>query len=114
MRPSFQSIIRKIGTNEEYFLRNTKIAKFHEITFSKYCSFDSHGDGINSRLARKSAQTCISFTNGHRKIKINSKRNFEVRYSFKKLFSQNLEIPTPCCDIIIAKLSQKDSNFYIM
>ena len=114
MRPSFQSIIRKIGTNEEYFFQNTEIPKFHEITFSKYCSFDSRGDAINSRSARKSAQTCISCTNGHRKIKINSKRDFEVRYSFMKLFSQNREIPTPCCDIIIAELSQKDSNLYIM
>ena len=52
----------KIGANEKYLFQNTKTAKFHEITFSKYCSFDSHGDVINPKLAR-------------RKIKINSKRN---------------------------------------
>ena len=52
--PSFQSIITEIGTKEEYLFQNTKTTKFHEITFSKYCSFDSHGDVINPKLARKS------------------------------------------------------------
>ena len=31
-----------------------------------------------------------------------------------KLFSGNLEIPTPYCGVIISKLGQKDSNLYIM
>ena len=34
--------------------------------------------------------------NGHKKIKSNSKRNFEVMHLFMKLFSQNLEILAPC------------------
>ena len=72
------------------------------------------GDVINPKLARKRAQTCISRTNGDRKKKIKSKRNFEMRYSFMKLFSGNLEIPTPCCGIIFSKLGQKDSNLYTM
>ena len=72
------------------------------------------GDVINPKLARKRTQTCISRTNGDRKKKIKSKRNFEMRYSFMKLFSGNLEIPTPYCGVIISKLGQKDSNLYIM
>ena len=44
------------------------------------------GDVINPKFARKKAQTLISCTNGERKMKIKSKRNFEVRYSFVKLF----------------------------
>ena len=50
---SFQSIITKIGTNKEYLFQNAKTAKFHEITFSKYCSFDSRGVIINPKFARK-------------------------------------------------------------
>ena len=57
-------------------------------------------------VARKRAQTCISCTNGDRKMKIKIKRNFDVRYSFMKLFPRNLQI--------LAPLDQKDSNLYIM
>ena len=59
------------------------------------------GDIINPKLAQKRAQTRILCTNGVRKMKIKSKRNFEVRYSFMKLFSQNIEILVLCCDVII-------------
>ena len=69
-------------------------------------------DIINPKLARKRAQTGISCTNGDWKMKIKSKRNFEVRYSFMKLFTQNLEILVPCCEVVISKLGQKDSNLY--
>ena len=48
------------------------------------------GDVINPKLAPKRVQTCISYTNTDKKMKIKSKRNFEVRCSFMKLFSQNL------------------------
>ena len=41
----------------------------------------------------------ISCTNSIKKMKIKSKRNFEVRYSFINLFSQNLEILAPCHDV---------------
>ena len=71
-------------------------------------------DVINTKLARKRIQTGISCTNGDRKIKIKSKKNFEVRYSFMKLFSGNLKILAPCCDVIIPKSGQKDSSLYIM
>ena len=50
---------------------------------------------LHPKLARKSAQTHISCANGHRKIKINSKGNFEVRHLFVKLFSRNLETLSP-------------------
>ena len=46
-------------------------------------------DVINPKSAQERAQTCISYTNGDRKMKIKSKSNFEVRYSFMKLFYRN-------------------------
>ena len=45
------------------------------------------GDVINPKLARKRVQNRISCTDGDRKMKIKSKRNFTVRYSFIKLIS---------------------------
>ena len=33
-------------------------------------------------------------------MKIKSKINFEVKHPFMKLFSRNLEILVPCCDVI--------------
>ena len=56
----------------------------------------------------------ISCKNGDRKIKMENKRNFEVRYSFMKLFSGNLKIIVLCCDVIISKSGQKDSSVCIM
>ena len=49
-------------------------------------------DVINPKLAQKRDQTHMLGTNGDRNFKIQSKRNFEVRYSFMKTFSRNLEI----------------------
>ena len=58
----------------------------------------------------KRNQTAISCTNGdNQKMTIKSKRSFQVKYSFMKLFSRNLEIQAPCCDVIISKLGQRDS-----
>ena len=83
-------------------------------SFSQSCKvLTQRGDVINPELASKRAQTHISCTNGDKKMKIKSKRNSEVRYLFMKLFSQNLEILAPCCDVIISKLSQ-DSNLGLM
>ena len=65
---------------------------------------------INPKLTRERAQTRISCTNGVRKMKIKSKRNFDVRYSCIKLFCRNLENLVPCRDVIISKLGHKDSN----
>ena len=61
------------------------------------------GDIINPTLARKRVLTGISCTNGDRKIKIKSKRNIEVRYSFMKLFFGNLKILVHSCDVIVSK-----------
>ena len=58
----------------------------------------------------KRTQTCISCNNGDRKLTIKSKRRFQVKYLFLKLFSPNLEIQVPCCDLVISKLGQRDSN----
>ena len=70
-------------------------------------------DVINPNMARKWTQTCIPCTNGDRKMKVKSKNNFVVWYSLMELFFQNLEILVPCCDAIVSKLGQKDSNSYI-
>ena len=57
----------------------------------------------------KRNQTGISCTNGDREMTIKSKRSFQVKYSFMKLFSQNLDIQATCFDVIISKLGQRDS-----
>ena len=49
------------------------------------------GDFINPKLARRRAQTRILRTNGDREMKIKSKRNFEVRYLFIKLYLEILK-----------------------
>ena len=60
--------------------------------FSKYFEvLTQRGHVINPKLARKSAQTRISCTNGNRKIKTKSKRNFEVRHLFMNLFLEILK-----------------------
>ena len=56
-----------------------------------------YGDVINPKLAQKRDQTLVLGTNGDRNFKIQSKRNFEVRYSFMKTFSRNLEIHKCIC-----------------
>ena len=71
-------------------------------------------DVINIKLARKKIQTGICCTNGDRKMKIKNKKNFKVRYLFMKLFSRNLKILAPCCNVIIPKLGQKYSSLYII
>ena len=68
------------------------------------------GDVINLILAWKRAQTCVSCTKGVRKMKIKAKRDFELKYLFMKLLSQNFEILAACLDVITAELWQKDSN----
>ena len=58
-------------------------------------------------MAQKRTQTRISCTNGNGKMKIKSKRNFQVSYSFMKILSGNLKILAPCCDVIISKSVKK-------
>ena len=79
----------------------------------KSWSFDSRGNVIKPKMGQK-LQIGISCTNDDRNMKINSKMYFEVNHSFMKLFSQNPKILAPYCEVIISKLGQKDSNFYIM
>ena len=69
-------------------------------------SFDSSGDVIHSKLGQKNPNLC---TNGDRKMTIKSKRRFQVKCLFMKLFSRNLEIQVPYCDFVISKLGQRDS-----
>ena len=83
---------------------------FMDLLFQNFEVLTQRGDVINPKLARKRVQTRISCTNDVRKMKIKSKRNFEVQYSLMKLFSRNLEILVPCRDGIISRLGQKDSN----
>ena len=97
--------------SKRYFEMNYSFMKPFSQNFE---ALTQGGDIINSKLARKRAQTCISCTNGDRKMNIKRKRKFEVRYMFTKLFSQDLEILAPCCDVIISKLGQKYSDLYIM
>ena len=99
---------------------NIKNKKYAEVKypfiklFSQYFEvLIQYGDVINPKLTRKRVQTRISCTYGGRKMKIKRKMNFQMRYSFMKLFSWNHEILTPCCDVTISKLGVKDSNLYI-
>ena len=62
------------------------------------------GDVINPKWTQKRAQTHILCTYGDRKMKIKSKKNFKVRYSFMKLVSQNLEILARGCGVIMSKI----------
>ena len=55
----------------------------------------------------KKAQIVISCTNVDRKMRIKSKRYFHVNYSFMKLFSQNFEALTQCCNVINPELTRK-------
>ena len=95
----------------------SKVKRHFEVTYLFIKTFTQNfehltqlGDVINPNLARKRTQTCVSATNDVRKMKIKSKGNFEVRYSFMKLFSRNLETLFPCRDVTISKFGQKDSN----
>ena len=65
----------------------------HETGLLKLCSFDSIWWRHQPKIGSKKGPNSFSFTNGKRKIKVKSKRNFEVRYSFMRLFSRDLEIP---------------------
>ena len=93
--------------NERHFAKNYSFMKPFSQNFEVLTQL---GDVINPKLARKRAQIRISCANGDRKMKIKSKRNFKVRYSFMKLISQNLEILATCCDVIVSKLSHKNLN----
>ena len=98
-----------------------KSKRYSEVNYSFVKPFSQNfevlaqrGYVINPNFVRKRPQTCILCSNGDRKMKMKSKWNFELSYLFMKLFSRNLEILAPCCDVIISKLVQKDSNLYIM
>ena len=48
-----------------------------EVTFSKYCSFNSRGDVVKTYLCQKEPKFVFD-----RKMRVNSKGKFEVNYSF--------------------------------
>ena len=84
--------------------------------FSKYCNFTSL-----SKIGSKRVQTFISYTNGDRKIKANSKGKFEVKHYFLKSLSQNfdffltfLKVLTSHGDAINPKMAEKGPNRYFM
>ena len=47
-------------------------------------------------------------------MKVNGKMKFEVKCSFLKPLSQNLDVLTPCCDATNLKMCQKVPNWYFM
>ena len=55
----------------------------------------------------KKVQIVISCTNVDRKMRIKSKSYFQVNYSFMKLFSQNSEALTQCCNVINPEMARK-------
>ena len=62
----------------------------------------------------KKAQTCISFTNRDKKMRVNGKGKLEVRYSLLKPLSQNFEVLTSRVNVINPKMSQLGPNWYFM
>ena len=64
------------------------------------------GDVLAQKWVKK-VQIGISCTNVDRKMKIKSKRYFDVNYSFKKQSSQNFEVLTQCGNVINSKLARK-------
>ena len=84
----------------------TKRYFVYETVLSKFWSFDSTWWLRQSNISSKRDPTHISCGNADRKTKSKLKRNFEVRYLFMKLCSQNREILVPCFDAIISKLGQ--------
>ena len=51
---------------------------------------------------------------GDRKMKVYSKKKFEVKLSFLKPLSQNFEALAPCGDAINPKMGQKGPNRHFM
>ena len=64
---------------------------FMKVFSQKFEVLTQRGDVNNSILALKRAQTRVSCTKGVRKMKIKSKRDFELKYSFMKLFLKILK-----------------------
>ena len=97
-----------------YFMELRSKEYVSEITFSKYCSFDFHGDVINPKTESKRAPTCISCTAGDNKMKVNSKGKFEVKYSSLKPLSQNFKVLASLGDVANPKMGKKARNWYFM
>ena len=62
---------------------------------------------LSTRRWVKKVQIEISYTDVNRKIKIKSRKYFEMIYSFMKPFSQNTEVLTERGDVIDSKWVQK-------
>ena len=86
-----QKWVKKVQIDEKDERKmKTKSKRYFEVNYLLMKPFSKnlevltqHGDVLNPKLAQKRAQTYISWTN--RKMKIKSKRSFEMRYSFMKL-----------------------------
>ena len=80
-------VSRVIERSKSIFDGTLKWGEFVSVTnLSKYCNFTSL-----SQIGSKSVQTCISYTNGDRKMKINSKGKLEVNHYFLNSLSQNFD-----------------------
>lgn len=49
------------------------------------------GDAFKPKIGSKRTQICISCANDDRKMKVNNKSNFEVKYSFLKALLKNFK-----------------------
>ena len=74
--------------------------------FQNFEVLTPRGDVVSPNMDGK-VQIGISCTNVDRKMKIKSKRYFKMNYSFRKLFSQNVEVLTQRDDVINPKLTRK-------
>ena len=72
------------------------------------------------KILSKKVQTCISYTYGDRKMRVNSKRKFKVDHYFLNSLSQNfdlldfLKVFSSRSDVINPKMGEKGSNWYFM
>ena len=96
----------KVNSKGKFEIKSWFLKPLSQKFVSKSQSFGSPWSSTQKKF--KKVQIVISCTNVDRKMKIKSKRNFQIRYSFMKLFSQNLDIQTPICDVIISILGQRD------
>ena len=68
--------------SKKYFGVNCLFMKLFSQNFEVLAQ---RGGVINPKLAQKQPNLYLMYSNGDRKMKISSKRNFQVRYLFMKL-----------------------------
>ena len=82
-----------------------------EISFSENCGFDSRGDLINTNLGQNGSKLVFHVPIVTERWKSIIKINWGKLFLLEPL-SQNLEVLTPCCEVINLKNSQKGPNWY--